>query len=51
MLFSFASNKPRTFGNYKQHARQDIDELLAHYEEDLIESVKYLDEEDTTRLA
>lgn len=50
-LFSLASNMPKHFGDRKQGARDDIDELLAHYEHDLCEAAPYLDGDGVTRLA
>ena len=51
LFFSFASNRPKYYGVYKQVQRDDIDELLAHYETDLCEAAQYLDCEGITRLA
>lgn len=51
MIFSFASNRPRFYGVYKLYVRDDIEELLAHYEHDLIDACPFLDADDTTRLA
>jgi hypothetical protein len=39
LLFTFASCKPMQFGVYKEYARDEINELLSHYEEDLKEIV------------
>lgn len=50
-LFSLASNRPKHFGVYKAYARDEIDELLAHYEHDLCEAAPYLDADGATRLA
>lgn len=50
-LFSFASNRPKRYGVYKVHARDEIDELLAHYEHDLCEAAPLLDADGVTRLA
>lgn len=36
-LFILGSNRPKTYGVYREYARDDINELLAHYEEDLKE--------------
>lgn len=38
-------------GVYAAYFREDIDELLSHYEEDLKECPQYLDNEHVTRLA
>jgi len=51
MFFSFASNRPRFYGVYKAYVRDDIDELLAHYEHDLNDACPFLDADDITRLA
>lgn len=51
MFFSFASNRPRFYGVYKLYVRDDIEELLAHYEHDLIDAVPHLNADDVTRLA
>lgn len=50
-FFIFASNKPKQFGVYKEYAKDDINELIAHYEEDLKEIPYYLDADHLTRLA
>jgi len=34
-FFSFASNRPTKFGVYRVKARNEIDELVSHYEYDL----------------
>mgnify|MGYP001410666563 CR=1 FL=1 len=51
LFFSFASNKPRNFGVYREYAREEIDELLAHFENDFCDAAQYLDSEGITRLA
>lgn len=51
LMFSFASNKPNKFGVYVRYAKEEINELLAHYENDFCECVQYLDSEGITRLA
>ena len=50
-LFTFASNRPSTFGVYKVYAKDEVNELLAHYEEDLKDMIQYLDADHLTRLA
>jgi hypothetical protein len=47
----FASSKPRTFGVYKKYAIDELDELIAFYENDLIEAAEKADPEHITRLA
>jgi hypothetical protein len=51
LFYSFASNKPRNFGVYGQHAKDEIRELIAHYEQDFVELSQYLDAEHLTRFA
>ena len=50
-FFTFASNIPNVSGVYIQYFKDDINELLSHYEEDLKECVQYLDAEHLTRLS
>lgn len=50
-LFTLASNKPNNFGVYKLYAADEINEMLAIYEEDLKEICQYLDADHLTRLA
>jgi len=38
LFFSFASNRPTKFGVYSKQAREEIDELIAYYEDDLCEA-------------
>lgn len=38
-LYIFASNIPSNFGVYKHIARDEINEMLSHYEEDLKEAI------------
>jgi len=51
LFFSFASNRPTKFGVYKRYAREEIDELIAHYEADFCDAAQHLDAEGITRLA
>jgi hypothetical protein len=51
IFYTFASNRPRTFGIYSNMARDNVRELLALYEHDLLEAAQYLDGEYLTRLA
>ena len=51
LLYSLASNSPKNFGIYRKYVREDIEELLAHYEDDLCDAAPYLDAEGITRLA
>lgn len=50
-MFMFASSRPRTFGVYKRYAKDDLDEILAHYEVELMEAAEKADAEHITRLA
>lgn len=50
-FYAFASNIPKVKGVYMSYFREDIDELLSHYEEDLKECPQYLDGDHVTRLA
>ena len=50
-FFMFASFKPRRFGKVRYYAREDIEELVVHYEDDFIEAVEMMDEEHLTRIA
>jgi hypothetical protein len=50
-FFVFASNIPKIKGVYSNYFREDINELLSHYEEDLKEAALVLDGEHLTRLA
>lgn len=47
----FASSRPRTFGVYKKYAADDLDEVLANYETELMEAAEKADAEHVTRLA
>lgn len=47
----FASSRPRTFGVYKRYAADDLDEVLANYETELMEAAEKADAEHVTRLA
>ncbi len=38
LLYSLASNRPTNFGVYARYARDEIEELLSHYENDLCEA-------------
>eukprot|EP00351_Strombidinopsis_sp_SopsisLIS2011_P001794 CAMPEP_0116881956 /NCGR_PEP_ID=MMETSP0463-20121206/14046_1 /TAXON_ID=181622 /ORGANISM="Strombidinopsis sp, Strain SopsisLIS2011" /LENGTH=90 /DNA_ID=CAMNT_0004534375 /DNA_START=957 /DNA_END=1229 /DNA_ORIENTATION=+ len=51
VFFTFASNRPRFYGTYKAYVKDDIDELLAYYEHDLIDACQFLDADDITRMA
>ena len=51
MFYSFASNRPRTFGVYNQGARQEIREIITNYEQDFVDVSQYLDAEHLTRFA
>lgn len=51
LLYSLVSNAPKNFGVYRQYIRDDVEELLAHYETDLCDAAPYLDAEGITKLA
>lgn len=51
LMYSLVSNAPKNFGIYKKYIREDVEELLAHYETDLCDAAPYLDAEGITRLA
>jgi len=51
LMFSFVSNKPSKFGVYVRYAKEEVDELLAHYEQDFCEAAPLLDAEGITRLS
>lgn len=38
LFYSFVSNKKKDFGVYGHYAKEEIDELLAHYEDDFCEA-------------
>ena len=46
----FAADKPNRFGVYANYYKQEVNELLALYEEDLINCVPHLDADHLTRL-
>jgi hypothetical protein len=50
-LFTLASNRPKNFGVYTNYAKDEVDELLTHYEEDLKDMAEVLDTEYLTRLS
>jgi hypothetical protein len=51
LLFCLASNRPNNFGVYKQYAKDEVDELIAHYEDELKDATFLVDGEHLTRLA
>ena len=51
MVFMFASFRPKTFGVYRRYAKDELDEMLAHYEHELFEAAENADPEHLTRLA
>ena len=50
-LFTLASNRPKINGVYTEYAKDDVNELLTHYEEDLKDMTLVLDPEYLTRLS
>lgn len=51
IMFSLASNKPNKKGTFKNFDKDDIEELLTHYEHEFCDAAQYLDSEGITRLA
>jgi hypothetical protein len=51
LIYTFASSRPKSFGNYRIIASDELDELIAHYEHDLCEAAEAADSEHLTRLA
>ena len=53
LMFTFASCRPKhhKFGQMRQYEDQDLDELIAVYEDDLCEAAEEADAEHLTRLA
>jgi hypothetical protein len=47
----FASFRPRQFGAYKIYAADELDEMLAHYENLICEIAEKADADHITRLA
>ena len=47
----FASSRPKQYGVYKVYAKEELEELLAHYEHDLCEAAEKADAETLTRVA
>ena len=50
-FFTLASNRPKNFGTQVFYAKDELDELLTHYEEDLKEITAVVDAEHLTRMA
>jgi hypothetical protein len=51
LFFTFASNRPKSYGVYRVYAADELDELIANYEHDLCEAAEAADAEHLTRLA
>lgn len=51
LFFTFASNRPKSYGVYKVQVADQLDEMLAHFEHDLCEAAESADSEHLTRLA
>lgn len=47
----FASSRPKQYGVYKVYAKEELEELLAHYEHDLCDAAEKADAESLTRIA
>ena len=50
-MFMFASFRPKTFGVYKNYAKDELDEMISHYEHEICEAAEQADAEHITRLA
>ena len=50
-FFTLATNRTKNFKQQINYARDELDELLAHYEEDLKDMTAVLDTEYLTRMA
>ena len=50
-FFSVYSNHNKRHTVYREYFREDIDELLVHYEHDLCDAAQYLDSEGITRMS
>lgn len=51
LMFMFAASRPKSFGVNKNYAADELEELLAHYQHDLIDAAEKADAEHITRLA
>ena len=51
LFYIFASCRPKNFGNYKVYAANELEELIAIYEDDLCDAGEEADPEYLTRLA
>ena len=51
LLHGFITNSPKYFGIYKNYAKNDKEEILAHFEHELCEAAQYLDATNTVKLA
>ena len=51
LFYTLASNRPKDFGVYKEYAKDELNEVLAHYEEELKEATLHVDVEHLVRLA
>lgn len=51
LFMTIASCRPQKYGVYKHYAREELDEMIAHYEHDLCEAAEKADAEQLTRLA
>lgn len=51
MMYMFAQFRPKRFGVYQVYAREEQDEMIAHFEHQLVEAAEQADAEHVTRLA
>lgn len=51
LFYTFASNRPKNFGQMRIYAADERDELIAHHEHELCEAAEVADAEHLTRLA
>ncbi|CDW86618.1 UNKNOWN [Stylonychia lemnae] len=50
-FYTLASNRPKSYGTYEVVASQEVDELIAVYEQDFLDHIKELDTDHLTRAA
>lgn len=50
-LYTLASNRPKEYGTMKKVANEELDELIAVYEQDLLDHIQLLDANHLCRMA